>query len=164
MLFVYSTIVLLTFIAMEGVAWWAHKYVMHGPMWWFHRDHHQREDGFFERNDVFALIFAIPSWLCIMLGMMAENYSAVSVGAGIAAYGLAYLFVHDIFIHQRVKWMKTTDHPYFYAIRREHYKHHTHVERHDGECFGMLWVRPSRVKEAKNRLERNRNRNLRETE
>lgn len=28
--------VLLTFIAMEAVAWWMHKYIMHGLGWIFH--------------------------------------------------------------------------------------------------------------------------------
>ena len=56
-----SLIVLATFITMEGVAWAAHKYLMHGAMWYFHRDHHQHEPGFFEKNDAFFLIFAISN-------------------------------------------------------------------------------------------------------
>ena len=63
-------VLILAFFIMEGCAWAAHKYLMHGWMWMFHRDHHVGSSGLFERNDVFFLIFAIPSWLGIMLGMI----------------------------------------------------------------------------------------------
>ena len=38
-----ALIVLATFVTMEGVAWVAHKYLMHGLMWYFHEDHHVHE-------------------------------------------------------------------------------------------------------------------------
>ena len=44
-------VVVLTFLAMEGVAWVAHKYLMHGAMWYFHEDHHSPGPGFVEKND-----------------------------------------------------------------------------------------------------------------
>ena len=65
-----SLIVLTTFCVMEGVAWAAHKYLMHGAMWYFHRDHHQHEPGFFEKNDAFFLIFAVPSAWCFILSLI----------------------------------------------------------------------------------------------
>lgn len=44
-------IVVLTVIAMEFVAWFAHKFIMHGLLWKWHEDHHDPhlKDGFFER-------------------------------------------------------------------------------------------------------------------
>lgn len=129
-----------TFLIMEFVAWATHKYVMHGLGWYFHRDHHQHEPGFFEKNDVFFLIFAIPSWLFIMFGMMAGNDWRVFVGLGIAIYGMAYFLVHEVFIHQRLPWFKRTDNVYFRAIRKAHKVHHKHLGKEDGECFGMLIV------------------------
>ena len=63
-------IVLGTFFAMEGVAWLAHRFLMHGFLWFLHEDHHTKTPGALEKNDTFFLIFAIPSWLSIMLGMM----------------------------------------------------------------------------------------------
>ena len=99
--------------AMEFVAWAAHKYLMHGLMWYFHKDHHQPKPGVFERNDVFFLIFAIPSWLEIMFGLMYSYYFFVFMGFGIAAYGFAYLMIHDIYIHRRKKWLKKINNPYF---------------------------------------------------
>jgi beta-carotene 3-hydroxylase len=138
-----------TFFFMEFVAWFAHKYVMHGALWVLHRDHHQHEPGFFEKNDAFFLIFAIPSWLCIMLGLMNEAYTAVFVGAGIAVYGVAYFLIHEVFIHQRFKWLRNADSPYLRAIRRAHKIHHKHLQKEDGECFGMLLVPKKYLDEAR---------------
>ena len=56
-------VMLLTFFSMEGVAWGAHKYLMHGFLWFLHDDHHTKTPGALEKNDTFFLIFAIPSWL-----------------------------------------------------------------------------------------------------
>src|SRR5687768_13030653 len=102
-------VVVVTFCLMEGVAWLTHKYIMHGVLWYLHKDHHQPEPGFFEKNDAFFLIFAIPSFLMILFGTLNKNYLLVSIGAGIALYGLAYFIVHDIIIHQRFKLFTRTN-------------------------------------------------------
>lgn len=146
---IYISIALLTFVVMEMITWFTHKYIMHGLMWFFHRDHHQPQPGFFEKNDFFFLIFAIPSWLCIMLGLMYQYYFAVSIGAGIAMYGAAYFLVHDVFIHQRFKWLRNTDSVYFRALRKAHKVHHKHLGKEEGECFGMLWVPRKYFREAR---------------
>lgn len=146
----YIGVTLLTFVLMETITWATHKYVMHGLMWYFHRDHHQPEPGFFEKNDFFFLIFAIPSWLCIMMGLMFQYYFVVSIGAGIAMYGAAYFLVHDIFIHQRFNWLRNSNSIYFRALRKAHKVHHKHLGKEEGECFGMLWVPRKYFKEARN--------------
>ena len=142
-------VLLVTFFGMEFMAWATHKYLMHGWMRYFHLDHHVEEPGFFERNDVFFLIYAIPSWLCIMLGMMADNYLPVWIGYGIAAYGFAYFLIHDVYIHRRFSWLRDIDRPYFMAIRKAHKVHHKHRGKEHGECFGMLWVPRKYFVEAK---------------
>jgi beta-carotene 3-hydroxylase len=131
------------------MAWATHKYLMHGTMWFFHADHHVSEPGFFERNDVFFLIYAIPSWLCIMFGMIYGNYVSVWIGYGIACYGFAYFMIHDVYIHRRFKWLRDIDTPYFMAIRKAHKIHHKYTGKEDGECFGMLWVPRKYFIEAK---------------
>ncbi len=140
MLVIYILIGLATFFFMEFMAWFMHKYVMHGLGWYFHKDHHQHEPGFFEKNDVFFLIFAVPSWLFIMLGMMNFNYFLVAVGFGIAAYGICYFLVHDVLIHRRFSWFRNTNSAYLMALRKAHKVHHKHLGKEDGECFGMLVV------------------------
>ena len=133
-------IVLGTYAFMEFVAWFAHKYVMHGILWNWHQDHHVPEPGFFEKNDRFFLIFAVPSATCFILGSTTAYTLLIWVGLGILLYGVTYFLVHDVFIHQRFKWFRNTDNMYFRAIRRAHKMHHKHLTKEDGECFGMLIV------------------------
>ena len=134
-------IVIATFFTMEGVAWFTHKYLMHGFFWYFHKDHHHKEhEGFMEKNDFFFLIFAIPGIACLFFGTFYNNYISFYIGSGISLYGCCYFFVHDIFIHQRFKIFRNSEHWYFKAIRRAHKMHHKHLGKTDGECFGMLWV------------------------
>ena len=138
---VYFLLVLIgTFILMEGVTWCTHRYIMHGFLWWVHRDHHQPEPGFFEKNDAFFIIFAIPSMLLIGLGTYNEVWWMQACGFGIMAYGAAYFLVHDVIIHQRFKWFSRSNNSYVRAIRWAHKMHHRHLDRHEGESFGMLWV------------------------
>jgi beta-carotene 3-hydroxylase len=146
----YILITVGTFLAMEFVAWFAHKYVMHGFLWYLHKDHHQHEPGFWEKNDAFFLIFAIPSATCYIVGSaLSGMFSLFFIGLGISLYGIAYFLVHDIFIHQRFKIFTRTSHRYLKAIRKAHKVHHKRLGPEDGECFGMLVVPPKFIKEAK---------------
>lgn len=147
-------VMLLSWFVMEFMAFATHKYLMHGGMWFFHKDHHQVEPGFFEKNDVFFLIYAVPSWLCIMLGMMTDHYVPVWIGYGIALYGFTYFMIHDVYIHRRFKWLRDIDHPYFMAIRKAHKVHHKHLGKEHGECFGMLIVPRKYYIEAKETFKR----------
>ena len=114
---------------------------MHGWLWNLHEDHHTHTNKtFFEKNDAFFLIFAIPSMLLLLFGSIYGIALLLAVGFGIMAYGLCYFLVHDVFIHQRFKWLRNTDNVYFRAIRRAHKKHHKHLGKEHGECFGMLLV------------------------
>jgi beta-carotene 3-hydroxylase len=136
----YIFIALTTFCIMEGITWLTHKYVMHGFLWWLHKDHHNPGNHLFEKNDIFFFIFAIPGWLCIMLGSMQNSAWLVSIGAGITLYGAAYFFVHDVIIHNRFKWFTRSNNRYIKAIRWAHKMHHKHLDKEDGESFGMLFV------------------------
>lgn len=135
-------IVLASFLVMEGVAWATHKYVMHGFLWILHKDHHRKDHYHaLERNDLFFLIFALPSVLLSYFGVRAGfSQPWFWMGVGIFIYGLAYFLVHEVFIHQRIKWLRDTENVYFLALRRAHKKHHKHLEKEHGECFGMLFV------------------------
>ena len=134
-------ILLVAFLSMECVAWLAHKYIMHGFGWFLHKDHHQKEtEGFFEKNDFFFLIFAIPGILCLFFGSLYYSNSLLMIGCGITLYGATYFLVHEILIHQRFNAFKKVDSAYLRAIRRAHKMHHKHLAKHDGESFGMLWV------------------------
>ena len=136
----YIFLTLVTFFFMEGATWLIHKYVMHGFLWMLHKDHHQPGEGFFEKNDFFFLIFAIPGWLCIMLGWSRANWIVTGIGAGITLYGLAYFLVHEIIIHQRFRLFTRSNNRYIKTIRWAHKMHHRHLNKEEGESFGMLWV------------------------
>jgi beta-carotene 3-hydroxylase len=73
---------------------------------------------------MFFLIYAVPSWLCIMLGSM---YGVASnVHFWYFSIRIAYFLVHEVFIHQRFKWFRNSDNVYR-AIRRAHKVHHKHM-------------------------------------
>jgi beta-carotene 3-hydroxylase len=82
-------------LAMEAVAYLTHKYLMHGPLWFLHRSHHVPHAGWFEWNDVFAVLFATPSILFIHAGVRDGSWM-LPVGLGMTGYGLIYFLFHDV--------------------------------------------------------------------
>ena len=137
----FGMVTFFTFLCMEGVTWCTHKFVMHGFLWYLHKDHHEpKYDSFFEKNDTFFLIFAIPSVFLFYYGTVPNINFMFFIGLGILCYGAAYFLVHDVLIHQRFQWFKRVKSPYLQALRKGHKVHHKHLEKEDGECFGMLYV------------------------
>jgi beta-carotene 3-hydroxylase len=137
----YAGITLATFLVMETITWLTHKFVMHGFLWYLHEDHHQpKYQSFFEKNDWFFVIFAIPSILLFYNGVNPELNFLFFIGLGILLYGMAYFFIHEIIIHQRIKMFTRTKIKYFVGLRKAHKIHHKHLGKEDGECFGMLYV------------------------
>ncbi len=148
MWYINILVLFIAFLSMEGVAWFTHKYIMHGLLWTLHRDHHRKDTyGFFERNDFFFLFFAIPGIICIFSGFSTMNY-VFYAGIGITLYGLTYFVVHDVLIHQRIHFLKRLSFPYFNALRKAHKVHHKHLTKEDGECFGLLFIPRKYLKEA----------------
>ena len=152
----YTALVTGVFLVMEGITWLTHKYVMHGFLWYLHEDHHNRKPGFFEKNDAFFVIFAIPSFLSILFGTFSKIYWLQAIGFGVMAYGFAYFLVHDIIIHQRFRLLTHSKNTYVRTIRWAHKMHHKHLYKEEGESFGMLMVHHrywEKVKRDKARLQ-----------
>ena len=146
---------LVAYIGMEGVAWLAHKYLMHGAFWFLHDDHHTKDPNrFLEKNDWFFVLFATPGIILIMWGIESGWDFKFFLGIGIAAYGFTYFVVHEIFIHQRLPYFRRTNSLYWGAIRRAHRKHHISKVKEDGECFGMLYVPKRFFEEERVRLQK----------
>lgn len=145
----YLAVVLLSFAAMEAIAWTLHKYVMHGFLWHLHEDHHRPHEKKMEKNDLFALVFAFPAWLFTMFGIMDGLDYKLYIGIGVTLYGICYVLVHDGLIHQRFKILQRTQNPLFIALRKGHKAHHKHLEKTNAECFGMLLVPFKYYKEAR---------------
>lgn len=131
-----------TFATMEGITWLTHKYVMHGFLWYLHEDHHQPGyENFFEKNDLFFVIFAAPSASLMVFGITEAGLNVLFfIGLGILFYGVAYFLVHDVLIHQRFKWFKRTKNKYLIGLRKAHKVHHKNMDKEEGKCFGMLFV------------------------
>nr|WP_299340085.1 sterol desaturase family protein [Allomuricauda sp.] len=138
---IWIVIFLGTFGFMEFMAWFTHKYIMHGFLWSLHKDHHRKDhDSWFERNDAFFIFYAVVSMTFIMIADNTSFWYGWPIGLGILAYGIAYFMVHDIFIHQRFKMFRNANNWYARGVRRAHKIHHKHLGKEDGECFGMLFV------------------------
>lgn len=120
------------FLAMEGVSYAAHRWVMHGFGMAWHRSHHAPPRGALERNDLFPVCFSV-------LGV--ALFAAASFGvpglwwvaAGVTAYGACYLVVHEVHIHRRLP-VRLPSGRYLDWLREAHADHH----RGAGEPYGML--------------------------
>ncbi|MDH5379826.1 MAG: sterol desaturase family protein [Cyclobacteriaceae bacterium] len=130
------------FLFMEGVAWFTHKYIMHGFLWIWHRSHHTHHKHKLERNDLFALVFSLPSIALIYYStiVMAGYNWLTSIGLGILAYGLFYFIFHDIIVHRRVSIQYKAKNKYMKRIMNAHYIHHKTHTKEDAEAFGFLWA------------------------
>lgn len=138
---------LLTYLAMEGVAWTTHKYVMHGFLWSLHKSHHEPRHGIFEKNDFFFLFYASIAMVLMYFGW--ENLDfRFWMGIGVTAYGWTYFILHDVFIHRRGKWLDKLDSRYFRAMRKAHKVHHKKMGKEDGEEFGLLLFKKEHFENA----------------
>ena len=137
-----------TVASMEGVAYLAHRWVMHGPGWFLHRSHHRPRTGRFEANDLYALFFALPSILLLLGGVdLGWGAWAIWVGAGIAAYGAIYFGFHDVIVHRRLGRPYRARSGYMKRIIQAHRLHHVREERLGCVSFGFLWApRPEQLK------------------
>jgi beta-carotene 3-hydroxylase len=139
--FFWILIYVATFLFMEFMAWFSHKYIMHGFLWHLHKDHHKKDHGsWFERNDLFFIFYAVVSMSLVILWGEFGFWAGLPMALGIFTYGMSYFIVHDIFIHQRFKILRTTNSKYAKGLRRAHKIHHKSIHKGGGECFGMLWV------------------------
>jgi len=144
-------IVLATVLAMEGVAWSSHKYIMHGFGWAWHRDHHEPHEGFLEKNDRFALFGVAMSISMFALGSPLVRGEAAWapgswIGLGILFYGIIYTLIHDGLVHQR--WFRLVPRRgYARRLVQAHRLHHATVGKEGGVSFGFVFARdPVRLK------------------
>jgi beta-carotene 3-hydroxylase len=137
----HLTLFLVTFVGMEWVAYLTHKYVMHGWLWSLHESHHRPRTGVFEKNDFFAAFFSVVSIVLIYIGT--HGYpSALSVGLGMTAYGIAYFLFHDVIVHRRIRIPYKPRSGYMKRIYRAHWIHHSTHGRDGAISFGFLYSPP----------------------
>ena len=124
----------LSFVAMEGIAYSTHRWVMHrrGMVW--HASHHAPPRGRLERNDLFPLCFSLLGaslFVAVAIGMTPAWVWPVA--AGTTAYGITYLVVHEVVIHRRLP-LQVPNLRYLRWLRDSHRAHHVDA----GEPYGML--------------------------
>ena len=125
---------------MEPIAWFIHKYLMHGPLWFIHEDHHNIDPNKkFQLNDSFALFFVAPSFFSILFGGLYKMPILSGTGYGIMFYGVVYFYVHEVIIHKRYKLFKTPKNSYIHWLTRAHRRHHAKVDKSQSTDFGMLF-------------------------
>lgn len=114
---------------------------MHGFLWSWHKSHHTVHDHTLERNDLFALIFSLPSIAIFYYSSQVEyNPYMLAVGLGIFFYGAFYLIFHDIIVHQRIKWRPSKRSRYLQRMIHAHYIHHSRHSKDGCEAFGFLYA------------------------
>lgn len=120
-----------TFAAMEGVTYATHRWVMHGVGWVLHRSHHQALARRFQANDWFPVAFSGVAMALFALALQVRPL--LPVYWGVVAYGVAYLTVHDLYIHGRLPLPRNLLR-FLEPLREAHRIHHLY----GGEPFGML--------------------------
>lgn len=146
------------FGAMEAVAWLSHRYVMHGWGWGWHRSHHEPGPGWFERNDLYALVgVALSVGLFLVAGWL-QSPALQALAAGITAYGLMYGFVHDGLVHQRWPFRYIPRNAYLRRLVQAHRLHHAVHTREGAVSYGFLVVRDPRRLAAELKARRGRQR------
>src|SRR6187200_87208 len=141
---------------MEGFAYVMHRWVMHGRIGWLlHASHHRPRAGWFELNDLYGVIFAMPS-IVLLWGGVEGGWGAWAswIGAGIAAYGAIYFGFHDVIVHRRVAHRYVPRSGYMKRIIQAHRLHHAVESKHGTVSFGFLWAPRADVLKAE--LKRNR--------
>lgn len=134
-----SLVFFITLAAMEGVAYLAHKYLMHGWGWGWHRSHHEPRTGWFEKNDLYAVVFAGLAIVLIALGTQGLH-PLEWIGAGMTAYGALYFVVHDGLVHRRWPFHLVPRRGYLKRLYQAHLMHHAVEGKDRCVSFGFLFA------------------------
>jgi len=126
---------IVAFVVMEPVTALLHRVLFHGRLGYsLHRSHHVTGNARFEANDLYPVMLAAVTIVAIWLGVQVEALAFLApVGAGVTAYGAAYAFVHDVYIHRRIPLLPAKVRV-LEPLREGHRIHHLY----SGAPYGML--------------------------
>jgi beta-carotene 3-hydroxylase len=148
-MFVNVLILLALAVSMEYVAWFTHKYVMHGFLWVLHEDHHKPRHRGLQKNDLFAVFFSLVSFALIFPGLLYRVWPLASAGFGMTLYGIGYMLFHDVMFHRRIRGVRLKARgAYLQRIVRAHRLHHQTSGRKGGISFGFLYA-PKQLPKAR---------------
>lgn len=138
-----TLILILTVVLMEAFSIVAHKYVMHGFGWAWHRSHHEPRTGWFEKNDLYAIVFAGVAISLIYAGATLGRHPLEWIGAGMTAYGILYFVAHDGLVHQRWPFRYVPRSGYLKRLYQAHRMHHAVAGKDGAVSFGFLYAPPA---------------------
>lgn len=98
----YIGIMTFTTIYMEGVTRLLHRFVINGFGWSLHEDHHRYTEGSLQKNDTFAGILSLLTFMLIFINARELNI-LFRIGLGVAIYGLGYFVFHYVWFHKKIK-------------------------------------------------------------
>ena len=128
-----------TFAVWEGVAWFSHKFIIHGLRLCWNQLHHNVHEKTSKKNNLYALVFSLP---CIFILYYATqihyNPYLISVASGFSV--MVYFIFHDILVHQRIKWNPHKKNKYLKRMINAHYVHHSKHTKENCEAFGFLYA------------------------
>ena len=142
-------IMALSIIGMEIFAIFFHKYFMHGPGWKWHESHHTHTEGYFEKNDLYALCFSVIAAILFILGVLYFE-PLYFIALGFTIYGLIYGFVHDGLVHRRWPFKYAPKNGYLYRLVLAHRIHHNTTTKKGAVSFGFLYA--ERISKLKSKL------------
>lgn len=128
-------------VAMEMYARWAHRVLWHDfqPGWALHKSHHETRTGPFEKNDIFAVMNAVPAIALTAYGFFTpDTFGGVcfGFGMGITTFGILYMFIHDGLVHRRFPVGPIAEVPVLKRVAMAHRMHHG--DKYGGVPFGMF--------------------------
>ncbi|NNC47955.1 MAG: beta-carotene hydroxylase [Sphingomonas sp.] len=141
-------------VGMELIAYATHRWVMHGPLGWgWHESHHQERRGAFEKNDLYAVVFAGLAIALFAVATLVQLGWLFWIAVGITLYGILYFIAHDGLVHQRWPFRIVPKGGYTQRLYQAHRLHHAVDGREGCVSFGFLYAPPIRV--LKDQLKRN---------
>ena len=127
------------FVAMECVANLMHRHVMHGFGWGWHRSHHEPPTGGWEKNDLYAVVFAAVAIALFYVDAMRLG-PLFWIAAGVTIYGAAYAVMHDVLVHRRIPVRFRPRWRYLTRLIEAHRIHHAVKTREGALSFGFLYA------------------------
>ena len=137
-MWLFVVITVTSFLAMEIIAYFAHRYLFHGVLWFLHKTHHAPRPGTWEWNDIFAPFFASIA-IVDMGGWLAPQllWLTFPLGLGMTFYGAVYFFIHDMFTHRRFGILNFSS-AWLKRLRSAHRHHHANSSHSGQEPYGFV--------------------------
>lgn len=120
---------------------------MHGRGWGWHESHHIRTEGYFEKNDLYAVCFSFIAAGLFILGSL-YWMPLWYIALGFTLYGGLYGFVHDGLVHQRWPFHYVPQNGYLKRLVHAHKLHHHTTTKDGAVAFGFLYAeKPEALKQ-----------------